>query len=155
MLESDVPNKSTYRVSLPNYRWQLKAVRPKPGYPKALNTLADHLKVRRLDLGLTQKDTAVRLAVDPDSVRNWEAGRTSIEVRYYPALIEFLGYNPLPPANTPGEVVRRERMTRGLSRHKLAIAACVDEATVRRVEADTKRTARKCWKCIKTALHLT
>ena len=132
------------RVSLPNYRWQLKAVRPKPAYPKSLKTLGDHLKVRRFDLALTQKEAAVRMAVDSDSVRNWEAGRTSIAVRCYPRLIQFLGYNPLPLATTPGQTIRRERMTRGWSRRKLAVAAHVDVATVRRMEADTKGTARKC-----------
>jgi DNA-binding XRE family transcriptional regulator len=95
------------------------------------------------------------LAVDADSIRNWEAGQTSIEVRYYPALIEFLGYNPLPLAKTPGAEVRRERMTRGWSRRKLAAVARVDEATITRIEADTKGTARKCWNRVKTALAST
>jgi transcriptional regulator with XRE-family HTH domain len=139
---------------LPNYRWSLTAHRPKPGYPKQINSLGDHLKVRRLDLGLTQKAVAAELAVDPDSVRNWEVGRTSIDVRNYPALIAFLGYNPLPIGNTPGEAIRRERMTRGWSRKGLAAVAGVDEATVSRVEADTKGTARNCWKRIRRTLKL-
>jgi transcriptional regulator with XRE-family HTH domain len=105
-----------------------------------------------LDTGLTQKEAAVRLAVDADSVRNWEAGRTSIEVRYYPALIEFLGYNPLPQPMTPGESIRRERMTRGWSRRKLACVAGVDEATVSRIETDTKGAARRSWTRIDAAL---
>lgn len=131
------------RVSLPNYRWSLNATRPKPGYPKTLKSLGDHLKVRRLDLGLTQKEAAVRLAVDPDTVRDWEIGRSSIEVRSYPAVIEFLGYNPLPKAMTPGESIRHERMTRGWSRRKLALVARVDEATVRRLEENRRSMARK------------
>lgn len=114
---------------------------PKPGYPKAINSLGDHLTARRLDLALTQREIAARLGVDPDSVRNWEAGRTFIEVRYYPELIAFLGYNPLPQPRTPGEAIRRERMSRGMSRNGLADLAGVDEATVRRLEADTPRTA--------------
>jgi transcriptional regulator with XRE-family HTH domain len=129
---------------LPNYRWSLKAARPKPGYPKEIKSLGDHLKVRRLDLSLTQKQVAARMAVDPDSIRNWEAGRTSIEVRNYPALIAFLGHNPLPDAATCGQMIRRERMTRGWSRRQLALAAGVDEATVRRIEEDVRGTAQKC-----------
>lgn len=105
-----------------------------------------------MDLGLTQKDVGHRLSVDPDSVRNWEIGRTSIEVRYYPALVALLGYNPLPPAATPGGAIRRERMTHGWSRKRLAIEAGVDEATVRRIETDTRGTARKCWNRVETAL---
>jgi len=46
---------SSCSVSLPNYRWSLTARRLKPGYPKSIKSLGDHLKVQRLDLDLTQK----------------------------------------------------------------------------------------------------
>jgi plasmid maintenance system antidote protein VapI len=38
--------------------------RKKPGYPCELNDLADHLKKRILDLGITQKDVARRMGLD-------------------------------------------------------------------------------------------
>lgn len=137
---------------MPNYRWSLKAARPKPGYPKQINTLADHLKARRLDLSLTQKEVAARLAVDADSVRNWEAGRSSPAIRWLPAIIAFLGDNPLPQPATIGKQIRRERIARGRSRRRLAQIADVDEATVRRVEADTCRVARKLWCRVRAVL---
>ena len=96
----------------------------------------------------------MRLGVDQDSIRNWEIGRTSIEVRYYPALIEFLGYNPLPKPITRGESIRHARMTRGWSRRKLALVADVDEATVRRVETETKGVARRSWHRIEAVLQM-
>jgi len=86
---------------------------PKRGYPKQLNHLGDHLRKRRLDLGLTQQEVATQLGVNKDSIRNWEAGRNKVELRYYPLLFAFLGYNPLPEATTRGEAIRRERVSRG------------------------------------------
>lgn len=77
-----------------------------------------------------------------------------MEVRYYAALITFLGYNPLPNATTPGQAIRRERVTRGWSGRKLALTAHVDEATVRRIEEDAKRIARKAWTHVARALGL-
>ena len=122
-------------------------------YPKELKSLGDHLKACRLDLGLTQKQAAVKLAVDAGSVGNWEISRTSIKTRYYPALIEFLGYNPLPEPTSPGQAIRRARMTRGWSRRKLACAAGLDEATVSRIETDTKGIARRSWTRIEGVLR--
>lgn len=95
--------------------------------------------MRRLDLGLTQKEAAVRLAVDTDSVRNWEAGRTTIAMRFYPALLEFLGHSPFPQCQSEGQLIERERKTRGWSRKRLALLAGVDEATVKRLEIDRPR----------------
>jgi transcriptional regulator with XRE-family HTH domain len=116
---------------------------PDKGYPHELKTLGDHLKACRLDLGLYQKQVALMLGVDADSIKNWENGRCKIEVRYYPALISFLNYNPLPEAKSRGEAIARERMSRGLSRRRLAALTGVDPATVRRLEADRPRTAKR------------
>lgn len=84
------------------------------------------------------------MAVDPDSVRNWEAGRTSMDIRYYPRLLAFLGYNPVPLARSLGESIRCERMTRGLSRRRLALVAGVDGATVKRIEEDASGVSSGC-----------
>lgn len=61
----------------------------------------------RLKAGLLQKDAAARLRVDPQTVLNWERDKTAIEVRFYPAIIALLGYNPLPAGRTPGQRIRR------------------------------------------------
>lgn len=95
-----------------------------------------------MDLGLTQKQAAANLGVDADTVRNWEAGRTSIGVRFYPALIVFLGFRPLTSPQSRGQAVQNERIARGLSRKRLALIAGVDEATVARLEEDRPRLAQ-------------
>ena len=65
--------------------------KPKPGYPTGLQTVGDHLLKKRLDLGLTRKAAAKQMQLDPESLENWEKNRTQVAVRFYPALIAFLG----------------------------------------------------------------
>lgn len=127
---------------MPYYRWSLRGARPKPGYPKELKSLGDQLRARRLDLALSQTEASGRLGVDPSTIRNWENGRTEIEVRFYPALFEFLGSIPLREPMTLGEAICRKRMVRGWSRKLLASAAGVDEATVNRIEKGHAHTQR-------------
>ena len=97
---------------------------------------------------------ADRLWAERDTLRNWEKGRTEPEVKFLPTIIAFLGYNPLPEAKTSGGQVRRARLSLGLSRLELAGRAGVDEATVRRVEADTKGMTRRCILQVLAALGL-
>jgi DNA-binding XRE family transcriptional regulator len=63
-------------------------------YPKNLETWGDHLKKRRLDLGLLQKDVARIIGADKTSVFNWENNLMAPSLRFIPKLIEFLGYRP-------------------------------------------------------------
>jgi DNA-binding XRE family transcriptional regulator len=55
---------------------------PNSAYPKTLVTLGDHLRKRRLDVGLFQKDVAVAIGVDTMTICNWEKGRTEPELRF-------------------------------------------------------------------------
>jgi len=71
-----------------------------------------------------------------------------------PAVIRFLGYNPSPPASTPGERVAYERVARGWSRKRLAAMAGVDEATVRRIEQNTPRLAHRATLAVVSALGI-
>lgn len=57
-------------------------------------SLGDHLRRRRLELGLYQKDVAATIGVTASSIWNWEHGWT-IDWRYLPRLIVFIGYNPI------------------------------------------------------------
>lgn len=90
------------------------------------------------------------LGAENDTVRNWEKRRTEPEVRFLPAVIAFLGYNPLPRPDTNGHALRRRRLSLGLSQERLATLAEVDEASVRRLEADTKGMARRVREAVRT-----
>lgn len=103
-------------------------------------------------MGLLQKEVAAGLGVDTATVTNWELGHTEPEERFVPTLIRFLGHNPLAEPRSPGEQVRRERLTHGLSIAALAKLAGVDEASVSHMEKGNVRThpnvAAKIWKAL-------
>ena len=61
-------------------RSMLKADKPKVfAYAPELKTLGDHVRARRLDLGLFQKDVAELVGVSTDTVTNWEKNRSEPE----------------------------------------------------------------------------
>ena len=114
----------------------LRAPKPKPdGYPEHSETLGEHIRKRRMDLGLLQKEAAAKLGVDDATLWNWEHDKGSPAVRHWPALLAFLGYDPNPTPQTLAERVMATRYRQGLSQKKLAAHLGIDESTVRRVEA--------------------
>lgn len=111
----------------------LRGRKPRHGYPEELRTLGEHLKKKRLDLGLIQREVAKEIAVSKATLYNWEKGRSEPEIRFYPAIIRFLGYDPTAadPALSLGERLRVTRRARGLSQEALARLLGVDPTTVR------------------------
>src|SRR3989338_7434116 len=76
---------------------------------RLLTTIGDHIKKRRLDLGLFQKQVAAQIGADEMTICNWELKLTEPEVCFIPKIIEFLDYNPLPEARTLAEQIIRGR----------------------------------------------
>ena len=111
---------------------------PEAKYPSELKTIGDHILKRRLEMGATQREVALLICCDPISIYHWEKNQNQPYVKHYPAIIKFLGYNPLPKGNTIGEKILYCRMTLGLSRKKLAKRLGVDEGTLGRWELDRK-----------------
>jgi transcriptional regulator with XRE-family HTH domain len=62
--------------------------------PKSLVTWGDHIKKRRLELGLYQKQVAKQLGVDETTVHNWERNYTRPALRFLPGIVRFLAYEP-------------------------------------------------------------
>ena len=83
---------------------------------------------------MLQKDVAERIGVDTTSVFNWEANAAAPEIRYMPAIIRFLGYNPLPTASDWGERLVRHRTAMGLSQKEAALDLGVDPSTLAKWE---------------------
>ncbi|TYO98443.1 hypothetical protein EDC39_10642 [Geothermobacter ehrlichii] len=75
----------TTRLKLPQH----------PDLEKEPLTLGEHLRRKRIELGLKQKDLAARLGGTASTVWSWEHG-WKIGKRYYPKVIDFLGYRPAP-----------------------------------------------------------
>jgi ribosome-binding protein aMBF1 (putative translation factor) len=128
--------------------------KPKPGYPKQIKTLGDHVRAKRIELGLVQKDVGRSIGVAAGTVTNWEVGATDPEVSLIPAVIGFLGYNPLPAPRSFGESIRRARLALGWSVAMLAAKSRVDPATVARLEVGSKGMTSRPARAIQTALGL-
>ena len=138
-----VAGNSQRRVAfLPWVPARLKALKPKDWTDKPV-TLGDHIKKIRKERGLFQRDVAKALRVDSMSVVNWEKNRTKIGVRFVPAIIEWLGYDPLPRADGFGSWIAIERTRRGLARRALADVLGWDEATLGEYEGGRPPDAGK------------
>ena len=122
------------RVALPFCSLTLTAKKPSKG-PLNPKSLGDHIKKRRLELGLYQAQVAKILDVTESTVMNWEKNRSNPTLRPMPKIIEFLGYNPI--ANEPktlGEKLLRYRRIRGKSQKEMAKSLGVDPCTLGRWE---------------------
>jgi DNA-binding XRE family transcriptional regulator len=62
---------------------------------------------------------------------NWEIGRTVPALHVLPAVIAFLGYSPLPQAQSFADRLRCARLSRGLDQRGLAHALRVPFNTLR------------------------
>ena len=133
---------------------ELRAARPKSErYPKELKSLGDHIRARRLDLKLLQKQVADQIGVHEITISTWECNATVPEVRYMPAIIQFLGYNPLPVANSLLERLATARRVLGLSQRKMAEQLDVDPATLLGWEAGRHHPTKKSLEAIVGVLH--
>lgn len=113
-------------------------------YPEELRAIGDHVRKRRLDLGLLQREVALRIGVDKTTVYNWEAGTASPRRQALPAVIRFLDYDPTEIGFTLGERLRATRRRLGLSHADLAQRLGVDPSTVVDWEQGGNRPNRRC-----------
>jgi transcriptional regulator with XRE-family HTH domain len=135
----------TITLALPFCHICLKAEKPKnPAYPESLNSLGDHIRKRRLDLKLLQKEVAKRLEVDTTTITNWELNRTSPSLPFLPRIIEFLGYVPLSILpEKPGEKIAFYRKMAGLNQEELARQLGIDPTTLWRWEKGKSQPSKK------------
>jgi len=117
-------------AALPFCHLNLKSPKPDGRYPSHLQRLGDHIRKRRLDLSLLQKEIAARLGADPTTVNNWETGKSEPRLWFVPRILAFLGYDPRSTGAGFGERLRRARTARGLSIQALSHLLRVDTTTV-------------------------
>ena len=143
-------------VALPFCHLEFRAARRKPArYPKQINSLGDHIRARRLDLDLLQSQVADQIGVHEMTISGWESNATVPEVRYIPAIVQFLGYNPLPVANSLPERLAGARKALGLSQRKMAEKLGVDPATLMGWEAGRHQPTGKSLDLIGKVLPIT
>ncbi len=121
---------------------QLIAKKPvSKAYPRQVATVGDHIRRRRLDLKMTQKQVAHTIKVDEATIWNWEKNRTKPLPREIPAVISFLGYDPFASEDhdLAGKLLRY-RLSIGLSQKGLARLIGIDPATLSRLERGGARS---------------
>jgi len=118
--------------ALPFCRIRLQAKKADPRYPKKLGTFGDHLRKRRLELGLLQREVAERVGADKSSVNAWELNYHQPALHLYPAVVAFLGYDPAAVTDDVrlGRRVAVRRRASGFSQRALAERLGIDEGTV-------------------------
>jgi transcriptional regulator with XRE-family HTH domain len=104
--------------------------------PKQLKTLGDHIRKKRIVLGLLQRELATLLGVDPGSVNAWERNCRQPVLHRLPAIAAFIGHHfENASAQAPlGLRIAAKRRRLGLSQKALAALLGIDEGTIRRWE---------------------
>ncbi len=117
---------------LPFCHLTLKARKPLPlDYPLQIKSLGDHIRKRRLDLKIFQKEAAKRIGIDETTIWFWENNRVKPSISYIPKIIEFLGYIPFDTKyNSLREKIIIFRQIHGLSQKKLASLIGIDSTTI-------------------------
>jgi transcriptional regulator with XRE-family HTH domain len=137
-LSSDARATHTRTVALPFTSLRLRAARPSVfprGYPQNPATLGEHLRRRRLDLGLPQRILAERWRVTRETVAGWELGRNQPSIRHWPIVLSFLGHDPGPTGLCVGDRIRAYRRQLGLTQSELAAQFGLDAGTVLDLES--------------------
>jgi len=132
--------------SLPCCHFTLSASRPdRRARPAVLNSLGEHIRQRRLDLGLQKKQLARQLGVDETTIHNWEGKGVVPALRLMPRIIEFLGNDPS-DEHEPQSLAERLKVQRkrvGLSRKRLAALLGIDPSNLAGWETGKHRPSKK------------
>jgi transcriptional regulator with XRE-family HTH domain len=100
---------------------RLRGPIPRPAaYPETPKTLGEHLKKARLDRGIPQREAAWAIGCGPLTFFHWEKGRVAPDVRFWPAILRYLGHDPRPEPAAFGGRIRAAREAEGLSERELA-----------------------------------
>jgi transcriptional regulator with XRE-family HTH domain len=109
----------------------LKARRAKD-YSENPQTLGEHLKKRRRQLCLLQREAAELMGVSTDTVVNWENDKTKPVAAQFRPVVTFLGYDPTPAPETLSERLKAKRRALGITFEQAAKFLGWDPATLTR-----------------------
>ena len=116
--------------------------------------IGQHIRKRRIDLKLLQRQVADLVGVTEDCMTNWENGRAIPQIQYMPKLIDFLGYNPMKVEDeTLGGRIKNYRISHGLSHKKLGELVGVNASTICAWEHGTSPPTGANLKAMERILH--
>lgn len=116
---------------LPGVPLTFKALRKKD-YSESPYTLGEHLKKRRRQFGLLQREAAVRMEICKEAYANWEKDKTKPVAAQFRPVVTFLGYDPTPEAKTLAERLEAKRRGLGVTFDQIAGHLGWDPATLSR-----------------------
>ena len=138
------PASRTRTPVFPFCHLRLSAQKPRdPIFTREPRTIGEHLRRRRLERGLLQREVAAQLGVDPFTVLNWETSKVEPLARLMPRIVRFLGYHPWTPPGSVADRLRTARRALGLTQRDLGQLLGVDTATVPSWEAGRHRPTPK------------
>jgi len=85
---------------------------------------------------MRQKDLALATNAGVWTVITWEKHDVEPSVKFIPAIIEWLGYDPFPVGETFGEQVTWKRKKAGLTRQRLAKRLGMNYGSIEQWERD-------------------
>lgn len=101
------------------------------------NTIDEHIKKSRMDLGLFQRDIAQLWNVTEETITNWENGYSEPQIVYYPCIAVFLGYEWWRfDTSTLSGRTQDYRYRNGLSAKRLGQSLGVNMTTIRSWELE-------------------
>jgi DNA-binding XRE family transcriptional regulator len=109
----------------------LKALRSKD-YSETPQTLGEHLKKRRRELRLLQREAAERMGIQRDTYINWEKDKTRPVASQFRPVVTFLGYDPTPEPQTLAERLAAKQRRLGASLAQVARYLGWDPGSLRR-----------------------
>ena len=83
-----------------------------------------------MDLHLLQKEAADVLGVSTNTVLGWEKWGRKPSIQQWPAIIRFLGYDPVGKAETFAELLREARRRLGCSHYRFGKIVGFDQSTI-------------------------
>lgn len=107
-------------------------------YPAELKSIGDHIRKRRLDKAMKQKDVAKTLGCTKDTVANWEMGRSNPRIDQMGKVIQFLGYDPSGCGDSVAQRLLAYRRLHGITQENLAARLSVDPCTLSRYEQNER-----------------
>jgi len=105
--------------TFPKYHLFLsRLIIPPKGYISKPITIGQHIRNRRIELGITQASLAEQSGVTASTVYNWEHG-IEPELIHMPKIVSFLGYVPFEMPDDPIGRLNYLKKIRGLSYERL------------------------------------
>jgi len=119
-------------VALPFYTHHKDIQKPfTKQYVHNPRTIGEHIRKKRIEAGLLQKDVAVILDTCEDTITGWESGRNIPMISHYPKILSFLNYYPFPHSlDTASGLIERCRHLLGLSYERLGTLVGVHGSTL-------------------------